>query len=132
MKKHLYAVIEQHLGNFPLILTENSIEVYRYCPLPGIVYDCLDDEIFCHKYYLNNLCDQERFSEWHIEEPIEVFRKSIIKLKDIVTRSLEKERDKFEDARQVMGLKVGDNAKDLRIAFCALTRRLHPEKVRLP
>lgn len=74
MRKHLIEMVQQHLGDFPLRLFQNNTTEYEYCPLPGVAYKRLEKEIFCHNYYLENLCDEERFPDWPVAEPVEVFR----------------------------------------------------------
>jgi DnaJ family protein C protein 13 len=71
MRKHLIEMIRQHLGDFPKRLWQNTTSRYEYCPMPGVAYKRLEDEIFCHNYYLRNLCDSERFPDWPIAEPVE-------------------------------------------------------------
>ena len=29
---------------------------YEYCPIPPVVYEELEKELWCHNYYLNSLC----------------------------------------------------------------------------
>jgi DnaJ homolog subfamily C member 13 len=64
MRKHLVDMIAQHLGDFPRRLFENNTSEYEYCPIPAVAYKRLQKEIFCHNYYLENLCDEERFPDW--------------------------------------------------------------------
>ena len=58
MRQHLVEMIQQHLGDFPKRLRQNTTAKYEYCPMPGIAYKRLENEIFCHNYYLGNLCDE--------------------------------------------------------------------------
>ena len=66
-------------------LCEHTTEKYDYCPFSGIPYENLRRELFCHNYYLNNLCDEVRFPEWPIEEPFEVFRSCLQKWNEIIS-----------------------------------------------
>lgn len=66
MRKHLIEMIRQHLGDFPLRLWQNTTARYEFCPMPGVSYKRLEKELFCHNYYLANLCDENRFPEWPI------------------------------------------------------------------
>lgn len=59
-----------HLGNFPYRLKECGHLVYEYTPLPPVGYPELLSEIWCHRYYLKNLCDEVRFPEWDIVDHV--------------------------------------------------------------
>ena len=129
MKNYLQMMIKEHLGFFPLRLKECITDTYRYCPIPKIKYENLKGDIFCHKYYLKNLCDENRFPQWHIEEPLEVFRQSLISLQDILSQSQKTKNLSLEEARTLIGLKVGDDTRALRLAYVALMRSIHTEEV---
>ena len=130
MRKHLIEMIRQHLGDFPLRLFQNNTTEYEYCPMPGVAYKRLEEEIFCHNYYLRNLCDAERFPDWPIAEPVEVFRACLQHFKKEVDRDGDAEEEKLEQARLVLNLVAGDGSKELRKAYRALARKFHPDKVR--
>jgi hypothetical protein len=59
-----------HLGNFPARLAEDGHAVYEYTPCPPVGYPELDAELWCHRYYLRNLCDTERFPDWPIVDHV--------------------------------------------------------------
>jgi hypothetical protein len=60
----------QHLGDFPHRLSQHCHAVYEYTPPPPMSWPELSDEIWCHRYYLANLCDEERFRNWPVVEHI--------------------------------------------------------------
>lgn len=60
----------QHLGTFTSRLGENGHVVYEYAPCPPVSYPELEDEVWCHRYYLRNLCDTSRFPEWPITDHV--------------------------------------------------------------
>lgn len=128
MRKHLIEMIRQHLGDFPLRLAQNTTTEYEYCPIPGVAYKRLQNEIFCHNYYLRNLCDEERFPDWPIAEPVEVFRACLERFKKQLDRDESSEEIAFEEARKVLHLSEGDGSKELRAAYRALARKYHPDK----
>ena len=129
MRRHLIEMIHQHLGDFPSRLRQNTTCEYEYCPLPGVAYKRLEHEIFCHNYYLSNLCDEVRFPEWPITEPVEVFRACLDEWKQQMNRDENKEEDAQEEARKVLDLHEGDGEKELRKAYRMLARKFHPDKV---
>jgi DnaJ family protein C protein 13 len=130
MRKHLIEMIRQHLGDFPLRLLQNNTTEYEYCPMPGVAYKRLEGEIFCHNYYLHNLCDENRFPNWPIAEPVEVFRACLERFKKQVGRDESAEEIALEDARIALELGEGDGSKELRKAYRTLARKYHPDKVR--
>jgi DnaJ family protein C protein 13 len=128
MRKHLVEMVRQHLGDFPQRLWQNTTTEYDYCPIPGIAYKRLEKEIFCHNYYLHNLCDESRFPDWPIAEPVELFRACLEEWKQQMSRDEGKEVDAREEARKVLELETGDGSKELRRAYRKLARQFHPDK----
>jgi DNAJ protein RME-8 N-terminal len=131
MRKHLIEMVRQHLGDFPKRLWQNTTTQYEYCPMPGVAYKRLEKEIFCHNYYLSNLCDESRFPDWPISEPVEVFRACLEKFKKQMNRDEEEEEEALQKAAKVLNLKAGDGSKELRKAYRMLARKFHPDKVRV-
>lgn len=44
----------------------------QYCPIAKLGYPQLEREIFCGIYYLRHLCDETRFPDWPVKEPVVV------------------------------------------------------------
>ena len=42
----------------------------QYCAMPVVQYPQLENELFCNIYYLRHLCDQTKFPDWPIKEPV--------------------------------------------------------------
>ena len=59
-----------HIGDLPRKLPEHNTAVYDYAACPPITYPELQDEMWCHRYYLRNLCDVERFPDWPIVDHV--------------------------------------------------------------
>jgi hypothetical protein len=59
----------RHLGDFPRKLGEHCHAVYEYVACPPVAYPELADELWCHRYYLRNLC-AERFADWPIVDHV--------------------------------------------------------------
>ncbi|KAI2510862.1 protein of unknown function (DUF4339) [Fragilaria crotonensis] len=128
MRKHMVEMVRQHLGDFPQRLWQNTTTEYEYCPIPGIAYKRLEREIFCHNYYLHNLCDEIRFPDWPIAEPVELFRGCLEEWKLQMNRDEVMEVDAREQARKVLDLETGDGSRELRSAYRKLARKFHPDK----
>jgi DnaJ family protein C protein 13 len=130
MRKHLIEMVRQHLGDFPKRLWQNTTTQYEYCPMPGVAYKRLEKETFCHNYYLRNLCDEVRYPDWPISEPVEVFRSCLEEFKKQLNRNESEEEEAMKEATKILNLKPGDASKDLRKAYRTLARKYHPDKVR--
>jgi hypothetical protein len=117
MRKHLVSMIRQHLGDFPDRLRQNTMTEYEYIPMPGVSYKQLRGEIFCHNFYLRNLCDEAKFPNVQIAEPVEVFRACLNEWKRQMIRDQGQEEDAQEKARKIMGLQDGDSGNELRRAY---------------
>ena len=59
-----------HIGPLGQKLVQNSHAVYEHVDCPPVGYPEITDEMFCHRYYLRNLCDTDRFSEWPIVDHV--------------------------------------------------------------
>lgn len=62
--------IAAHLADFSPRLYSNTRALYQYCPIPVVSFPQLDNELFCNIYYLRHLCDDNRFPNWPIREPV--------------------------------------------------------------
>jgi len=129
MRQHLISLTAQHLGHFPSLLRENHVAVYDYCPMPGIRYEGLEHEVFCHSYYLNNLIEQKSQHDCvEISEPVAVFQACLAEWKVQIKRETRLEMSEKEESLQVLGLSENDNAMALRKAYRRLARQFHPDK----
>ena len=61
--------MHRHLGGFPRKLGEHCHAVYEYVACPPVGYPELANELWCHRYYLRNLC-AERFADWPIVDHV--------------------------------------------------------------
>ncbi len=128
MRQHLIHLVTQHLGDFPERLKQNIHEVYDYCPIPSIAYPQLQNEFFCHNYYLRRLLSSSKTKCWPISNPVEVFKSTLEFWKQQMTRNTSDERTALESAQLLLELKAGDGAIELRKAYRTLARKYHPDK----
>ena len=77
LRQHLIEMIDIHLGNFILRLKQYNLAKYDYCPLPKVHYSRLEKELYIHEYYLRNLCDEVRYPNYTINEPLLLLREVI-------------------------------------------------------
>ncbi|RRT81028.1 hypothetical protein B296_00008213 [Ensete ventricosum] len=79
-------LIRQHLGDFPQKLSQHCHSLYDYAPMPPVTYPELRDEMWCHRYYLRNLCDEIRFPNWPIVEHVEFLQSLLVMWREELTR----------------------------------------------
>lgn len=130
MRLHLQNTLMKHLGDFPLRLHQNVMEQYDFCPMPKVTYEELENDLFCLGYYLKNLCDEEKFPDWPIREPMEVFRECLLRWTKIIDEG-EGHEMKLDGSTQLMGLKSSYDAEDLRQAYCNLAKECYHDTVSL-
>ncbi|KAH0456168.1 hypothetical protein IEQ34_014075 [Dendrobium chrysotoxum] len=84
--EHLIRQVLQHLGDFPQKLSQHCHSLYDYAPMPPVTYPELKDEMWCHRYYLRNLCDEIRFPNWPIVEHVEFLQSLLAMWREELTR----------------------------------------------
>lgn len=126
LRKHMVEMIEQHLGDFPARMRQFTLGQYDYCPIPKIHYGELDKEIYVHEYYLKNLCDEVRFPEWPIGEPLVLLRETIERWRTEMSKGVVDTA--AGDAKKLLELPAKYENKDLRKAYKTLARKYHPDR----
>ncbi|XP_031265739.1 dnaJ homolog subfamily C GRV2 [Pistacia vera] len=84
--ENLIRQVLQHLGDFPQKLAQHCHSLYEYAPMPPVTYPELKDEMWCHRYYLRNLCDEIRFPNWPIVEHVEFLQSLLVMWREELTR----------------------------------------------
>ncbi|PON73364.1 Coatomer beta subunit [Parasponia andersonii] len=84
--ENLIRQVLQHLGDFPQKLSQHCHTLYEYAPMPPVTYPELRDEMWCHRYYLRNLCDEIRFPNWPIVEHVEFLQSLLVMWREELTR----------------------------------------------
>ncbi|CAN6319075.1 unnamed protein product [Urochloa humidicola] len=84
--ENLIHQVLQHLGDFPHKLAQHCHSLYDYAPMPPVTYPNLKDEMWCHRYYLRNLCDEIRFPNWPIVEHVEFLQSLLVMWREELTR----------------------------------------------
>lgn len=54
--------------------------------MPPVTYPEPQDEMWCHRYYLRNLCDQIRFPQWPLLEDVEFLQSLLSMWREELTR----------------------------------------------
>eukprot|EP00899_Mesostigma_viride_P016162 jgi/Mesvir1/24547/Mv21885-RA.1 len=74
--------LRQHLGTFPTRLAQHTHSLYEYTPMPPLAYPELTEELWCHRYYLQNLCDEARFPDWPIVDHVSFLQALLTRWRD--------------------------------------------------
>nr|CAB3238835.1 dnaJ homolog subfamily C member 13 [Phallusia mammillata] len=129
MRRYMIEKIAVHIADFTPRMYGNVRAVYQYVPIPKISYPQLEEELFCNIFYLRHLCDESKFPEWPIMNPIEL-------LKDVLQlwkAEVEKKPSNmsYEDACSVLHLspdKAPFNEGQIRKAYFRMAQKYHPDK----
>ncbi|KAK3028083.1 hypothetical protein RJ639_039374 [Escallonia herrerae] len=103
-------LIRQHLGDFPQKLSQHCHCLYDYAPMPPVTYPELRDEMWCHRYYLRNLCDEIRFPNWPIVEHVEFLQSLLVMWREELTRRPMDLSE--EEACKILEISLDDVSKD--------------------
>lgn len=130
MRRHLIERIALHVCDFSNRLPSNIKALYQYCPIPAIDYPQLSNELFCHVYYLRNLCNREKFPDWPVREPVPFLRACLAAWLDEIDRK--PPAMSLEQACKTLNLPFDESTwKDtsaVRRAYFKLAQKYHPDK----
>eukprot|EP01059_Diplonema_ambulator_P005325 TRINITY_DN15061_c0_g3_i1.p1 TRINITY_DN15061_c0_g3~~TRINITY_DN15061_c0_g3_i1.p1 ORF type:complete len:2419 (+),score=896.10 TRINITY_DN15061_c0_g3_i1:127-7383(+) len=130
MRQFLVQKISVHLMEFTPKLRSNTRAIYTYCPITPVVYQQLENELFCNIYYLRHLCDTTRFPDWPIVKQVELlkdtlneWRKEVDKKGNPVGLTRSKALESLE-----MDPEVEHDPSKIRKAYFVLAAQYHPDK----
>jgi len=126
LRRYVVEMIEQHLGDFPARLRQFTLAEYEYCPIPKIHFAELEKEIYVHEYYLRNLCDEVRFPDWPIGQPLILLRETIERWRSEMDKGVADSA--IVNAKALFELPVKHDSTELRRGYKRLARMYHPDK----
>ena len=125
LRRIIVDMVNQHLGDFPARLRQNTASMYDYIPIPKIKFP-IDKELYCEEYYLRNLCDEVRFPEWPIRSPLDLLREVIQRWRDELSKGVQVKGEK--EAKELFGLTGKYDHLALRKSYKSLARKYHPDR----
>lgn len=129
MRKHMVEEVLKHIGDFPKKLRENPTLRFDYGPIPQVKYPELEEEMWCHNYYIAALCDEKRFNNWPIKKPVELLRAVLDRWRFENTKQAPGVSE--EEAYAILGFgedKEKPDENTLKKEYRKLARKYHPDK----
>ncbi|XP_062544604.1 dnaJ homolog subfamily C member 13 isoform X2 [Armigeres subalbatus] len=77
MRRMLIEKISAHIADFTPKLKGHTMARYPYLAIPVISYPQLENELFCHIFYLRHLCDIRKFPNWPIPDPVQLLKHTL-------------------------------------------------------
>ena len=129
MRKHMVEEVLKHIGDFGKKLRENPTLLFDYGPIPQVKYPELEEEMWCHNYYIAALCDEKRFNNWPIKKPVELLRAILDRWRIENTKQAPGVSE--EEAYAILGFGPDVERPDentLKKEYRKLARKYHPDK----
>lgn len=130
MRRLLIEKISAHLTDFTPKLRGHTMARYPYLAIPVINYPQLENELFCHIFYLRHLCDTQKFPNWPIADPVKLLRHTL----DAWRKEVEKKPAQMTVQQAYENLDI-DLAKHpqpdetlVRKSYYRLAQMYHPDK----
>lgn len=130
MRRLLIEKIAAHLADFTPRLRGHTMARYPYLAIPVISYPQLENELFCHIFYLRHLCDEQKFRNWPIAEPVQLLRHTL----DAWRKEVEKKPSKMtvHQAYEDLGIDLqqipSPDEALIRKTYYRLAQKYHPDK----
>lgn len=130
MRRLLIEKISAHIADFTPRLKGHTMARYPYLAIPVISYPQLENELFCHIYYLRHLCDTRKFPNWPIADPVQLLKHTL----DAWRKEVEKKPPQMtvQQAYQDLGIDLTKTPKPeesmIRKSYYRLAQMYHPDK----
>lgn len=103
---------------------------YPYLAIPAISYPQLENELFCHIYYLRHLCDTQKFPDWPISDPVQLLKHTL----DAWRKEVEKKPPQMTVQQAYHDLQIDlekipkPDESTIRKSYYRLAQMYHPDK----
>uniref|UniRef100_A0A1A9X3H4 J domain-containing protein n=1 Tax=Glossina brevipalpis TaxID=37001 RepID=A0A1A9X3H4_9MUSC len=130
MRRLLIEKISAHIADFTPRLKGHTMARYPYLAIPVISYPQLENELFCHIYYLRHLCDTQKFPNWPITDPVQLLKHTL----DAWRKEVEKKPPQMtiQQAYNDLGIDLSKYPKPdesmIRKSYYRLAQMYHPDK----
>ncbi|XP_054738081.1 dnaJ homolog subfamily C member 13 [Anastrepha obliqua] len=130
MRRLLIEKISAHIADFTPRLKGHTMARYPYLAIPAISYPQLENELFCHIYYLRHLCDTQKFPNWPIADPVQLLKHTL----EAWRKEVEKKPPQMtvQQAYQDLGIDLTKTPKPdesmIRKSYYRLAQMYHPDK----
>ncbi|XP_050073180.1 dnaJ homolog subfamily C member 13 [Anopheles maculipalpis] len=130
MRRMLIEKISAHIADFTPKLKGHTMARYPYLAIPVISYPQLENELFCHIFYLRHLCDTAKFPNWPIPDPVQLLKHTL----DAWRKEVEKKPSEMtvQQAYLDLDFDVSKNRHPeesaIRKAYYRLAQIYHPDK----
>ncbi|XP_055532841.1 dnaJ homolog subfamily C member 13 isoform X1 [Wyeomyia smithii] len=130
MRRMLIEKISAHIADFTPKLKGHTMARYPYLAIPVISYPQLENELFCHIFYLRHLCDTRKFPNWPIPDPVQLLKHTL----DAWRKEVEKKPSQMTvtQAYEDLGIDLVKNPQPdesvIRKSYYRLAQMYHPDK----
>ncbi|XP_053683789.1 dnaJ homolog subfamily C member 13 isoform X2 [Sabethes cyaneus] len=130
MRRMLIEKISAHIADFTPKLKGHTMARYPYLAIPAISYPQLENELFCHIFYLRHLCDIRKFPNWPIPDPVQLLKHTL----DAWRKEVEKKPSQMTvtQAYEDLGIDLVKNPQPdesiIRKSYYRLAQMYHPDK----
>ncbi|KAL5285788.1 DNAJC13 family protein [Megaselia abdita] len=131
MRRLLIEKISAHIADFTPRLKGHTMARYPYIAIPVISYPQLENELFCHIYYLRHLCDTQKFPDWQISEPVQLLKHTL----NAWRKEVEKKPPTMtvQQAYEDLDITLDENGPRpdeslIRKSYYKLAQKYHPDK----
>jgi DnaJ family protein C protein 13 len=128
MRQHLMQEVACHTADFRWRVRDNPSIKFEYIQMPNVDYSQLRTELWCHSYYLRNLCNTTKFPEWEVRNPVEVLQALLSTWRKLLKGAEEEMSEQI--AMKIMEgmVKSGYTIDLLKKAYRRLAIKYHPDK----
>ncbi|XP_029728722.2 dnaJ homolog subfamily C member 13 isoform X2 [Aedes albopictus] len=130
MRRMLIEKISAHIADFTPKLKGHTMARYPYLAIPVISYPQLENELFCHIFYLRHLCDIRKFPNWPIPDPVQLLKHTL----DAWRKEVEKKPSQMTvtQAYEDLGIDLAKfpqpDESVIRKSYYRLAQMYHPDK----